>query len=199
MARKSNTEEKLDDASLERVIKYLEEPKATKKMACQMLNISYNTSRLDKLIETFKNKKIKDAERRAEKRGKPASPEEISFIVVEYLSGTTIDSISKSLFRGATFIASVLETYAVPKRNTSTNYFKPQLIPEEAIREDFRIGEVVYSARYDSLAKIVEEVKSKQGRAYRIWLSGEKWLEFASQPVWELASLQKLRDIGIKI
>lgn len=201
MARKraGSEDERLDDNSLERVISYLSEKGATKKVACQMLGIAYNTARLDKLIETFKEKKARDAQRRAEKRGKPATKEEVDFVVTEYLSGATIESISKSLYRGSTFIHSILEQYAVPSRNLTHCYKRPQLIPDDAVRTEFKIGEVVYSARYDSLAKIELEVPHKEGKVYRIWLKDEKWLQHSYQPAWELASLQKLRDAGIGI
>ena len=190
--------ENLDDASMERVIKALEN-KCTKKVACQMLNISYNTARLDKLIETYKNKKVKDAERRAEKRGKPASKEEVSFIVTEYLEGATVDSISKSLFRGVQFVHNILEFYGIPKRNSSPDYFHPALIPEISMADSFEEGETVYSARYDSLAKVLKEVKTPSGKAYRVWLRSDRYREFAYQPVWELASLKHLRAEGINV
>lgn len=188
--------EKLDDASMERVIKLLEE-KGTKKAACQILNISYNTTRLDRLIETYKEKKVKDAERRLEKRGKPASKEEASFIITEYLEGATVDSISKSLFRGVQFVHNILEFYGIPKRNSSPDYFHPALIPEISMAESFEPGEIVYAARYDSLAKVVKEVACPSGKTYRIYLKSERFREFAYQPVWELASLKHLRAEGI--
>jgi hypothetical protein len=194
--RAGSDEEKLDDNSIERVIKYLEEKGATKKNACQMLAISYNTARLDKLIESYLKKKEDTARRRAEKRGKPAEKAEVDFVVTEYLAGATIDSICKSLYRGSTFVHNILEEYAVPERNQSHDYFHPKLIPDEAVRAHFMEGEVVYSARYDSLAKVVKEVQDK---VYRIWLQDEKWKQYAYQPAWELASLQKLRDSGIAI
>ena len=136
---------------------------------------------------------------RAERRGKPATTDEISFIVTEYLSGATIDSISKSIYRGPTFINSLLEEYHVPKRLSSPDYFKPNLIPDGAVRTSFRLGESVYSSRYDCLATIKGESSSTDGAVYRIWLDGEQWKQFAYQPWWELASLQHLRDKGINI
>ena len=95
VARKAKVsdDERLDGNSIERVIKYLSEKGATKKVACQMLNIAYNTTRLDKVIEQYKLKKDSDAKRRAEKRGTPATEAEINFVISEYLEGNTIDSI----------------------------------------------------------------------------------------------------------
>ena len=196
--RARSDEERLDDPTFERVIKYLAEKGSTKKIACQILNISYNTARLDKLIEQHKTKKENDAKRRAEKRGKPATDAEISFTISEYLEGNTLDGISKSLFRGTVFIKSILEQHAVPERNSSPDYFHPKLIPEEAVRTEFKIGEKVWSARYDALAEILFEVPHPQEKVYRVYLYGNQNM-YAYQPASELASLEKLKEAGVKL
>lgn len=68
------------------------------------------------------------------------------------------------------------------------------------MRDRFRVGEVVYSARYDSLARIDSETQDKNhGWIYRIWLLSEKWLQNAYQPAYELASLEPLRERGINV
>ena len=200
MARKAkvNDDERLDSNSIERVIKYLSEKGATKKVACQMLNIAYNTTRLDKVIEQYKLKKDSDAKRRAEKRGTPATEAEISFVISEYLEGNTIDSISKSLFRGTTFVKSILDRFGVPERNSSPDYFHPRLIPEESMRDRFRIGERVWSARYDTLGEIITEQTKDGIYIYRLYLYGD-WNQYCYQPACELASLEKLREIGVNV
>ncbi len=198
MARVRNLEERLDDATIERVIAYLETKGATKKNACSMMNISYNTTRLDRLIEAYKTKKENDAKRRAEKRGTPATKEEISYIISEYLAGEPVDTISKSTYRGVTFIKAILQKYAVPERNSSPDYFHPKLIPEESSRESFAIGELVYSAKYDTVALIEKELDQNNIKVYRIYLKGD-WLRHAFQPAYELASLQSLRDLGVTL
>ena len=200
MARRNAEDEKLDDANIQKVIALLEAEKPiTKKDACAMLNISYNTTRLDKLIEGYKTKKALDAKRRAEKRGKPATLEEAQYIITEYLEGKPIDAISKGTYRGTTFVKNILEKYGVPERLSSPDYFHPSLIPEQAMRESFLVGEHVYSARYDSMAVIKAEIPHKEGKVYRIWLEDERWQQYAYQPIWELASLQHIRDAGIVI
>lgn len=196
--RKVNTEERLDDASIERVIKYLEEKGSTKKNACQILNISYNTTRLDKLINDFIKKKEEDARRRAEKRGKPANNQEISYIISEYLAGSPLSSIASSIYRGTAFVKSVLDSYAVPERNSSPDYFHPKLIPEEASRPRFGVGEKVYSARYDVLADVEKEYEKDGQYYYRLYLRGE-WMQYCYQPAHEIASLEKLKEVGVML
>jgi hypothetical protein len=200
MATKIKDGERLDSTHIERVLALLE-PKdgtkpGTKKDACQILGITYNTTRLGTILEKYKEAKERDKAKRAEKRGKPASQAEISYAIQAYLEGDTIDSISKALFRGPTFIGSILRDYAVPIRQSAHSYFHPTLIPDAACREEFGINEKVYSARYDSLARIDKEFAKG---VYRIYLLSDKWLEYAYQPAEELASLEHLRKAGISV
>ena len=198
-------EELMTDANIARVIKLLEPTEEgakpiTKKDACQILGMAYNTTRLGTIIEQFKTRQKRTAERKAQLRGKPVTQDEVQFIISEYLEGEPIDSISKSTYRSAAIIKGVLEKYSVPIRVPGHSYFDPQLIPEGAVRDRFRVGEVVYSARYDSTARIEDEQKHPEyGWIYRVWLLSEKWMQSAYQPACELASLEHLREIGVKI
>jgi hypothetical protein len=205
MARKRSEleEELMTEANIIRVIKLLEptEGKAiTKKDACQILGMAYNTTRLSSIIEEFKQKQTRTAKRKAELRGKPATQEEIVYIISEYLNGETIDALSKSTFRGPAFVKAILENNDVPIRQTSHDYFNPELIPDGAVRERFKVGEIVYSSRYDSIARIdMEQKDSRYGWIYRVWLLAEKWKQSAYQEAYELASLEHLRKIGVQI
>ena len=208
MATKKRSEleqELMTEANILRVISLLE-PKdtvtkpITKKDACQILGMAYNTTRLATILDDFKAKRDRDAQRRAALRGKAATQEEIVYVIQEYLEGATVDAISKSTYRGSTFIKAILEKYDVPVRQTSHDYFNPELIPDGATRSRFPVGEVVYSARYDSIARIdTEQPHAQHGWVYRIWLLAEKWKQSAYQPAEELASLQHLRELGVRI
>jgi hypothetical protein len=204
--KKSASEDELmTESNIIRVIRLLEPTEEgvkpiTKKDACQILGMAYNTTRLGTIIEDFKKTQARNAERRAALRGKPASKEDVVYIISEYLNGETVDSISKMTYRSSSFIKNILEANAVPIRIPGNTYFKPELVPEGAMRERFQVGEIVYSARYDSLARIEAEVKTeKYGYIYRIWLLAEEWLQSANQEAYELASLQHLRELGVRI
>lgn len=197
---KNGDDEKLDPANLDKVIALLEAEKPiTKKDACSILNIAYNTTRLGSLIEKHKEKKARDKQRRQEKRGKPATPEEVAYIISGYLDGDTIDSLSNSTHRPSTFVKQVLDRHNVPIRSRAHNYFKPELIPEGAMRTKFDMGEKVYSARYDSTAVIEGEFPHPQEYVYRIWLLSDRWQQYAYQPASELASLKHLAELGVKL
>lgn len=199
-------EEKMTPANISRVIALLEPTEEgkqpiTKKLACELLGMAYNTTRLGSIITAFKEKQARDKQRRAEKRGKPATQDEIVYAIQEYLNGETLDAISKSLYRSPTFVKNILESNHVPIRAASHDYFKSSFIPDEAMRDRFSVGEVVYSARYDSMARIEAEIENspKHGWVYRIWLLSDKWHQFGYQPASELASLQHLRELGVRI
>ncbi len=196
-------EENLSDANIKKVIGLLEPETGkpiTKTLACQILCISYNVKRLDMLINKFKEQQEFRTKKLAENRGKPLSPEDRCYIIKEYLAGESMASIAKSLFRGTSIVVNTLEDNNVPIKPRTQDYFKPELIPDALVRKDFSVGEIVYSARYDSLAKIHWETKSVDGdKVYNVFLTDEKWQMHAYQPASELASLQNLRDIGIKI
>jgi hypothetical protein len=198
-------EELMTDANISRVIRLLEPTEEgkkpiTKKDACAILGMSYNTTRLGTIIEDYKQKQVRTAQRKSQLRGKPATQEEKVYIISEYLNGETVDAISKMTYRSSKFIKDVLEGNSVPIRVPGSSYFDPQLIPDGAVRDRFKIGEVVYSSRYDSIARIDAEQKSdKYGFVYRIWLMSERWLQSAYQEASELASLEHLRELGVKI
>jgi hypothetical protein len=207
MARKRKTEleeERMTDSNLSRVIRLLEPEEGkkpiTKKDACQMLGMAYNTARLGTIIEQFKERQRRTAEQRAKLRGKAVTKDEKIFIIQEYLTGNTIDAITKSTYRGVTIIKQVLDEYSVPLRIPGQNYFNPQLIPDGATRDKFEVGEVVWSARYCSLAKIYsEKLDPKHGYIYHLWLMDDKWRQYCWQPHYELASLQQIRELGVQV
>ena len=197
--------ELMTDVNIARVIKLLdpiEEGKKpiTKKDACAILGMAYNTTRLGTIIEEYKQKQARTAERKSQLRGKPATQEEKVYIISEYLNGETVDAISKMTYRSSKFIKDVLEGNSVPIRVPGSSYFNPELIPDGAVRDRFKVGEIVYSSRYDSIARIDAEQKTdKYGFIYRIWLLSDRWLQSAYQEASELASLQHLRELGVKI
>lgn len=193
--RVKNEDERLDDVHMDHVIQMLESPvegtKAwNKKECCAYLGITYNTTRLGTLIEKYKERKAADAARRAEKRGKPATDGEISYVITSYLEGATVDAISTALYRSSGFVKGIVENYGVPVRQTGHSYFKPELVPEAAIKEKFLVGEKVYSMRYDSLGIVKREFKPG---IYSVYLTSDKQQQFCYQPWWELASLDHLK------
>ena len=202
--RRSQLEQdRMTDANIERAIALLnpaqDKKPITKKEACQILGMSYNTARLDKLLEDYQTKQAATKKRREEKRGKPASAEEIDFIISEYFKHTSLEKIAESLYRGTQFVKSILEQHGVPERNSAYSYFNPPLLPEQSICDKYTVGSKVYSSRYECVALIKAEQWSEKHNCwiYRIWLP--RWDKFAYQESYELASLKKFEEMGIRL
>ena len=70
-------------------------------------------------------------------------------------------------------------------------------MPDAACRERYKVGEIVWSTRYESLAKIESEILEKGRWIYRVWLKDEKWQQRAYLEPIEIASLDHLRKLGI--
>ena len=78
MAIKSKSYEKLTNDNIKKVIDLLEaDNPITKKEGCEILNIRYNTTRLQKIIDDWNDTQEFRARRKAMNKGKPASRDEI--------------------------------------------------------------------------------------------------------------------------
>lgn len=189
--------ERLDDATVSRVVSLLEQEKPiTKKAACEILNISYNTTRLNKIIESYKDKLEYDKKRRAAVKGKPFSDLEIQELVVDYLNGDSITGIANHLYRSIHTVKKKIEELHLPERTKNSSYFQPDLLPDEAVSEIFEKGELVWSSRYNAVAEIrADKCLGKTG-LFRIWVFG-KHNEFAYQPWWELGKLDIVKQYNI--
>jgi len=193
--------EKLDDNNVKYVIELLESDKPiTKKEACGILRISYNTARLGNIIAGYKERAATEARLRAKNRGKAATDNEIVRAIEEYLNGDSISEIAKFMYRSSSFIKGIIKRYNVPVRSASSDYFSPELLPDEVLSEDFKPGELVWSARYNTTARVDKLVQTQEehGNVYRIWTLG-KSQRYAAQPWYELGKLEHLQNLGVKL
>jgi hypothetical protein len=131
----------------------------TKKDACSILNISYNTARLSKIIEDFDERTAYVQLRKSQNRGKGATPQEIAEVIRDYLSGDSIATIAKSLYRSSGFVKSIVERVGIPSRGVSKEERSTVgYLPEECVAEEFAPGEIVWSARHHAPAEIEYEI-----------------------------------------
>ena len=85
-----------------------QEKPITKKVACEILHISYNTTRLNNIIQEYKDN-IKHVKMRMKaNKGTAYGDIELKEMVVSYLSGESITNIAKSLFRSVGSVKSKL-------------------------------------------------------------------------------------------
>ena len=144
MARvKKKSYENLTSGNIQRVIEALrQESPITKKEACEMLNIAYNTTRLTRILEDFEEQQAYVKKRKQQNRGRPASKGEIQDAVLSYLQGDNISDISKSMYRSALFVKNLLERIGVPQRPASLDErVQNAYLPEECISDNFGVGE----------------------------------------------------------
>jgi predicted Zn-ribbon and HTH transcriptional regulator len=156
---KQKEHENLSDSYIERVIRLLEAEKPiTKKEACEILNISYNTTRLTNIIEGYKKRKETEQRLKNKNKGKPATEEEIRTIIINYLEGKNISEISKLIYRSASFVKGIIDRLGVPQKSIGDEKYTTSILPDECVRTEFTPKQIVWSAKYHAPCEIVEEV-----------------------------------------
>jgi len=157
---RKKSHEKLDDANLKRVLECLNQDNPiTKKEACNMLNITYNTTRLNSIMTDFDDTMKFREVRKAQNRGKKATDYETKQAIEMFLNEQPVSSIAQALYRSTTFVRNLLDRVGVPEKRPSTesgNGAKVGYLPDQCVSDDFEIGEKVWSARYDLPARIVK-------------------------------------------
>ena len=228
MAIRKKAGEKLDEATLDRVSALLNQDNPiTKKEACEMLNISYNTTRLGKILDDFNETTSYREIRKSQNRGKKATDMETREAIESYLKGETVSDISKRLYRSTTFVKNILDRVGVPEKLPKTKRKGPAYLPDECVSESFEEGEKVWSACYHAPA-IVKQKYTKEYQnenagiqyinyeekygcsLYSIWvIEGEtEWNDHfgyimggfaAHQLAYDLGSLKHLEEYGVRL
>ena len=153
-------EEQLSETNINKVIELLAAEKPiTKKEACGILHIAYNTTRLNKIIADHNETIQFRAIRKAQNKGKGVTEAEKKSIVKYYLDGDNVSDIAKQLYRSPAFIKAVIERMDIPQKLPDTDYeaIRNALLPEQCISEEFKAGERVWSVRGNCPAIIRKE------------------------------------------
>lgn len=173
---------------------------ATKKAACEILGISYSTTRLASLIENYTKSKEIETRLRKAKRGTPVSDQEMVTIVEMYFDDESLDSISKRMHRPLPLIKVKLEQCgAMLKSRSAVDPANPPMIPEECIEENFELKEKVWVAGYNCLGEIDKRLENNDGAVYRVYLLDKHNHRYVYYPWFELGSLRHLAAIGLNI
>jgi len=191
--------EKLDAASIQKVIELLNsEQPISKKEACEILNISYNTTRLNKIINDHTEREEYRAKRRKELAKHPVSEREKAEIITYYLHSFSLSAVSESTFRSTEVIKRVLKEFSIPLKDSSYTYHNPPLLEETSYAVDYKPGDLVFSAKYYSIAYISKLIKTDEITSYyRIYIIGVNE-RYAIQPAYELADLRPLQEMGVQ-
>ena len=223
---KKKDHENLSDTNIQKVISLLSgDSPITKKEACSILNIAYNTTRLQKIIDDFLETKAYREKRKSQNRGKAATREEVADTITRFLSGDPISEIAAGLYRSSGFIKSIIERVGVPQKEEGQYDY----LPEECVAESFEKGEIVWSAKYHGPAIIRAELsvdyqaeragyrdvnyeKKYGAKAYNIWVIekvdddySDRWTTatgggFSStQLAYDLGKLSHLKEYGVNL
>jgi hypothetical protein len=201
----------------------------TKKEACGILNIAYNTARLQRIIDDFEDKRSYIETRKSQNRGKAATSSEISEAITGYLRGESVAEIAKGLYRSSGFVKGILGRVGVPQHSRdSDSPLEVDYIPEECVSEEFAPGEIVWSAKHHTTALIEHEIsvdyqaekpgfndvnyEEKYGsRCYSIWVvedindTGDMWANVemggykAFSLAYDLGKLTHLEKFGVNL
>ena len=166
MAIKTRKHENLTETNIQHVIELLNAEKpVTKKEACSILNISYNTTRLNKIIEDHLETVAYRERRKSQNKGKGATEMEIKQIVNFYLDGSNISDIAKALYRSPAFIKAVVERVGIPQKLPQTDYEgrRNAMLPEQCVADSFEVGEKVWAVKQNYPALVEKYLGSRNG------------------------------------
>ena len=223
---KKKESENLSDTNIRKVIDLLSgSSPITKKEACGILNIAYNTTRLQRILDEFEETQAYREKRKSQNKGKAATADEVADAITRFLSGDPISDIASGLYRSSGFIKAIIERVGVPQKQEG----KFDYLPEECVAEDFAHGEIVWSAKYHGPAIIKQELsidyqaelpgckdvnyeKKYSSKAYNIWVIekidddySDRWTTAtgggftATQLAYDLGKLTHLEKYGVDL
>lgn len=207
---KANAGERLTPDNIERVIAALNptdgSKPVTKTVACAMLNIKYNTSRLDKILTDYQTKKARTKQLRDARKGVPLTKSDIQNVIEEILLGYPISKIAESMYRSTSLIKRTVEEVGIPGYNDDDEETFG-LFPEQCIASEFDVpirdasgaiiidGEVAYYPKKDCLVIIDMLVSDKNPmNLYRVY---DKDIGYHHVYSGDLASLKHLQEYGV--
>ena len=170
--------ENLTQANITKVIELLNPTDGskpiTKKEACSILNIAYNTTRLGNIITEHHEMMEFRARRKAQNRGKAATDAEIKDTVKAYLEGENVSEIAKSLYRSPAFVKAIIDRIGVPQKLAMTDFEgrRNAMLPEQCVAEEFEPGEKIWAIRQNYPAVVQRELEPEKAeeKGYKVYL-----------------------------
>jgi len=165
MGKKQTTE--IPEAKIRIAIWELKSGK-TKKKACETLGIAYNTTRLGKIIEEFKEKLIREKELREKKKGKPLSEDDIKFIISSYLEGQPQYKIADQLYISSAKVKKTLLENSIPIRGRG----KKTPAQTDHIKQDLTI-------KFQKGDRVFVPILNETGIIHEVW--DEDYVDYFSE------------------
>lgn len=169
MAKKTTVKkaasEEISEAKI-RQVKWMLKAGKTKKACCEHLGITYNTKKLDKLIQDFDNREIREAELKKAAKNKVFTAKEKENIAKAYLAGETQSALAKQYYISAQRIKKILIETNTPirARGKKAAATVDHIVQDLEVR--FSKGDKVFIAK-DNCFGIVDSVYDED---YLEWL-----------------------------
>lgn len=197
VTRRKRVINEIPDEKFKEAIQWLEDGK-TKKGACEILGVSSNPT-MERMIEEWKDRQIQVAEMKKKKRGTQIEGVELANVIEAYLSGDSFEEIAERNYRSIQMIKAVLSKYgALLRINGEINPLLPPEIPEEAMKEVFEVGELVWVPGYQCVGEVRKAMDNPVG-AYRVFLLSEGRQHNVHYMYWDLASVSHLQELGVDV
>lgn len=116
MSKRATDKAEIKDSDI-RIAIWMLKQKKTKKSVCEHLGILYNTKKLDKIIQDFRDREQREKELRERAKKTPLTDSQKDLIVKEYLKGGTQSGIAKAHYISAARVKKVLIERNVPIRS----------------------------------------------------------------------------------
>lgn len=192
--------EKPSDELIDAAAKALQDG-STKKAACEIMGIKYNTTRLDKLIAERYEDIDRTARLKKQVRGRAPQTAEIADWAKSYFDGDSMSEIAKYAYRSVAVVKRELDKAGVLIKEGSAYPLDPSPLPEICYSEEFSKGERVWVPGYNCIGEINKEVPTKTGfKGYQVYLlDGERAGMYVHYSSFELGSLRHLKELNIDV
>jgi hypothetical protein len=175
----------------------------TKKVQCAILNIAYNTKRLDDILDSYTEAKERRIKMRKQVRSQPVTDADVAAWALLYLQGSPLIEISESYYRTTGMVRSKLEKLGVwgLMSQESVSPLRPPMVNDELMSEEFEINEVVFVPGYKTVGVVDAAYgpsKTEGVNQYRVYLSGSRERNIFCN-AYDLGSLRPLAEAGVNV
>jgi len=143
----------IPEAKIRQVIWMLKTGK-TKKACCEHLNITYNTKKLDTIIEDFHKRLEREAELKKAAKTKIFTQKEKEAIAKQYLAGEAQSVLAEQYFISPQRIKNILLEMNTPIRGRGKNSEAKVDHIVQDLETKFKAGDKVFLAKYNCFAII---------------------------------------------
>jgi hypothetical protein len=181
----------ISEAKIRNAIWYVKTGK-TKKFICEFLGIAYNTKRLDKIIEDFKAKELREKQLKEKAKNTELTDAVKKDIIKSYLNGEAQTAIAKLYYISAPRVKKVLMEANIPLRARGKN---AEAKTEHIVQDldiKFKVGDRAFSGPENSFVSIVKVFDEEYAETLR--QGRQRWIELYP---WKETSRYSEPQVGV--